>query len=1016
MLPIKLRLRNFLSYGDEEVTLDFSSLKVACLSGENGAGKSALFDAITFALWGKARGFTGGEELIHRGAEYMEVELHFEAAGGDVCRAFRTFDRSKTSGQNYAYLHRVEGDELALVAEKVRSVENAVRDLIRVEYDTFVASAYLRQGDADYFTNTSKLQKRHRKELLIDLLDLGRFESLSAAAKTAADGLKSDIERDESVVGMLKEKAALIPEAASDVIRFEKKMKTAEAAFKKRRSNFDETQKRLDELERLKLRLDRLNEEIAETEKELSETDGKISGLDKQKDGYDEVIAVRDRITEEYRKLSAMKEELEEYDRKLALQNNLKEEQRKLRDYETERRKEIEGERNDLNRDLAVLENDIERLQKIIGKRDEVEKGVSDLREASGELKALKQKEDETREIEKKLAKLNADLTAERKGLLTRLEENKKKRAGFEKKLTKKTQIEAKIAEQEDKLTRAREWLEKTEMAEKTMSRIESDEEQTRDNSDIAQQTLNEIEERRRLLELGDISACPVCDRAFDDDSLDAAKAHIAAEIERAQAGLGASRKELAGLSKRLGKTKKELDKYRKKNAAAAVEKISGILTENRTRLEDLKEIADEAKRTDNDISKIVEDIKELEGKSPLASEIDFLQSALDEMGDVTTLRSGLEKRREGLSHFPGELKRVEGAAAEISERERVGKQLRQKLEKACEKLRTDFFTESERAKMGKIASGLQNLDYTSKAHGDLRSAVEKAVGAKQRYDDLKKAESEVRLIEKELSLVDEQKEKLDETLDKREREQAGLERETTEYDGIEDETNKAKERLAEADTTRNEAAQKLGAARQRLGELEAAEAEVKEKEAGMDANKMDFRVYSYLEKAFGRDGIPSLMLQRGLDELEETADEILAGLTRGRISLRIRTEASKKSGKGMKDVFDVEVSDNGVARRYGLFSGGERFRVDFALRVALSQLLARRTGAPLRFLIVDEGFGTQDPDGLAALVEAINEISSRFELILVISHLPTLRDRFPVRVEVSKDPDGVSSFEVVGA
>ena len=116
-----------------------------------------------------------------------------------------------------------------------------------------------------------------------------------------------------------------------------------------------------------------------------------------------------------------------------------------------------------------------------------------------------------------------------------------------------------------------------------------------------------------------------------------------------------------------------------------------------------------------------------------------------------------------------------------------------------------------------------------------------------------------------------------------------------------------------------------------------------------------------------------------------------------------------------MKDVFDVEVSDNGVARQYGLFSGGERFRVDFALRVALSQLLARRAGAPLQFLIIDEGFGTQDPEGLAAMVEAINEISSRFELILVISHLPALRDQFAARIEVSKDGNGVSSFEIIG-
>ena len=55
MIPRSLSLHNFLSYGENVPTLDFSQFHVACLSGDNGHGKSAMLDAITYALWGELR-------------------------------------------------------------------------------------------------------------------------------------------------------------------------------------------------------------------------------------------------------------------------------------------------------------------------------------------------------------------------------------------------------------------------------------------------------------------------------------------------------------------------------------------------------------------------------------------------------------------------------------------------------------------------------------------------------------------------------------------------------------------------------------------------------------------------------------------------------------------------------------------------------------------------------------------------------------------------------------------------
>jgi exonuclease SbcC len=74
---------------------------------------------------------------------------------------------------------------------------------------------------------------------------------------------------------------------------------------------------------------------------------------------------------------------------------------------------------------------------------------------------------------------------------------------------------------------------------------------------------------------------------------------------------------------------------------------------------------------------------------------------------------------------------------------------------------------------------------------------------------------------------------------------------------------------------------------------------------------------------------------------------------------------------------------------------------------VALSQLLARRAGAQLRTLFLDEGFGTQDDDGRGKLVEAIAAVQDDFDLILVITHMDDLRDSFPVHIAVEKTASG---------
>lgn len=103
----------------------------------------------------------------------------------------------------------------------------------------------------------------------------------------------------------------------------------------------------------------------------------------------------------------------------------------------------------------------------------------------------------------------------------------------------------------------------------------------------------------------------------------------------------------------------------------------------------------------------------------------------------------------------------------------------------------------------------------------------------------------------------------------------------------------------------------------------------------------------------------------------------------------------------------DILIADTQGTRPYETYSGGEAFRVNFAIRLALSKLLAQRSGTALQLLIIDEGFGTQDAEGCDRLIAAINAISSDFSCILTVTHIPHFKEAFQARIEVSKTPQG---------
>jgi exonuclease SbcC len=184
MIPIRLALRNFMSYTDIHEPLLFENIHVACLSGENGAGKSTLLDAITWALWGYSRAGAGSaQQLVHVGRTEMEVGFEFRLAG-ETYRVVRkwTAPRSRTgSGSSLLDLAIQDGEHFRSIAgNTIRETDARIAGLLRMSYATFTNSAFILQGRADAFTTRTPAE---RKQVLADILELAEYDRLQERAR-----------------------------------------------------------------------------------------------------------------------------------------------------------------------------------------------------------------------------------------------------------------------------------------------------------------------------------------------------------------------------------------------------------------------------------------------------------------------------------------------------------------------------------------------------------------------------------------------------------------------------------------------------------------------------------------------------------------------------------------------------------------------------------------------------------------------------------------------------------------
>lgn len=251
-------------------------------------------------------------------------------------------------------------------------------------------------------------------------------------------------------------------------------------------------------------------------------------------------------------------------------------------------------------------------------------------------------------------------------------------------------------------------------------------------------------------------------------------------------------------------------------------------------------------------------------------------------------------------------------------------------------------------------------------------------------------------------------------------------EKQLTELSIFEDKLKEVQQKLLIQESIKQELSKKalelsseVGEAKQLVSHSEQLEKISIQKNEEKDKFKKEKDIYEELTLAFGKKGIQAMIIEAAIPEIEDAANNLLGKLTEGRMKISLQTQRETKTKtsdgeKGLVETLDIIISDEMGERPYEMYSGGETFRINFAIRLAISKLLTHRAGAKLQFLVIDEGFGSQDAPGRARLVEVIDTIKDDFEKIIIITHIEELRDEFPIRIDVTKNSEG-SSFEVIG-
>jgi len=410
MVPVRLQLRNFLSYGDNPPQeIDLQGVHMAALVGNNGAGKSALLDAITWALFGKAR--SGNDQLLRQGANEMSVTFEFEVEG-QLYRVRRRFSR-KSRTHTVVLEQQLDGKRWRpIVTEsKVRAVDEEIQRLLGMDYDTFVNTVFMPQGRSGEFMN---LDPSERRDLLAQLLGLEDYEKLAEKARERAKTLSGQISEGEKYLKDIESELSQKPQIVAEFEKKQRERDHAEQVLRQMDEEIAHVQSTRENLLAVKARLELLRSEKQTIQKQIESDQKDLSELEIQLQRWQKVLAQEAQIVEAWKKFQQVQQAEQALSEKAKQLMELEQQKHRLEQMILKARAELESRLKANERDAANIEQRLADLKKVIARRIEVERQFEELLKARKALRDWEEKQKQWRDLQQERAILEQTIASEK--------------------------------------------------------------------------------------------------------------------------------------------------------------------------------------------------------------------------------------------------------------------------------------------------------------------------------------------------------------------------------------------------------------------------------------------------------------------------------------------------------------------------------------------------------------------------------------------------------------------------
>ncbi len=1032
MIPIQLTLKNFLSY--REAALDFRGLHTACICGPNGAGKSSLLEAISWSLWGCCRSDTE-DDIIHIGETDVRVDFTF-STGGQIYRVIRNRRRGQSGSLEFQVsLNSAETEDKlsfrTLTDKGLRTTQQKILEHIKLDYDTFINSAYLRQGRADEFM----LKKPpERKQVLANLLKLDQYDTLCEQAKDTSKQFKAQVDvlkhSLQTIQEQLQQKDAIASEQtqlqqATDLLQQQQQADTNELQQLQLQHHNRQTWQKL---------LAGHQQQHCNISQESRRLQQELSAAKQQENELQALLIQEKEITAGIAGFHSLQAVEDTLSGKFKANQQAQSQRQELQEQQREELSFLQSKIQQLQAQLDVLEQEEKDVLDVLKQQPDVDKGLAQLQAVRSRLNQLDQLQLQVSPLLSSQQQKQQKLDRARAGLTARLDEiNRQVQVQQQQRQPQLQQEISAIANQILQLENKRVYQDRVrEKGQERHDFLGNLQAKSRDY----QTRLAEIDQKLQLLRKNEgekvtsegtasnfaenepsnsplmvreanFGNCPLCDRPLDEHywNLVVAKHHsqqqeIWNQLWVVREQLAVSEREIQVLRQEYRELEQELAPYQ----------------ELRERRSHLQAQLDSLSQDENRLQIMRRDAEEIER---LLRTGEYAASELGELQQIEQQLQQLNYSDRSHSLARSDEKRLRWAEIKQSQI----KDAQQKLNKINVRrpdLQTQLADIQQQLEQQKNSSEIQqqilSLDryilevgYNLEQHEHVRSEMRRSQFWIARAEKLRSATMQYPQVQQRVNEIANSIAVRDRDLEAVSAQTSAMNQQLQEHPDPTARISAIEQQISRRRQQLDQHLGSLGRLLQQQQNLEALQLQLVAQKEQMQVAKRQYRVYQELGQAFGKNGIQALMIENVLPQLEAETNQILSRLSANQLHVQFITQRAAASKKATKliDTLDILIADARGTRAYETYSGGEAFRINFAIRLALARLLSQRAGTALQMLIIDEGFGTQDAEGCDRLIAAINAIASDFACILTVTHMPHLKEAFQARIEVSKTARG---------